>query len=93
MSRPRRTQRLTTKRFTVYCEGETESRYVDGLKAWLSRSRPDDKVAVERVDVHRAGTRSLRRGSGLSRTPTVSRDLFFSTTTGASPTRRSELRS
>ena len=55
MARPRRTQRLTTKRFTVYCEGETESRYVDGLKAWLSRSRPDVKVAVERVDVHGGG--------------------------------------
>lgn len=55
MSRPRRTQRLTTKRFTVYCEGETESRYVDGLRAWLSRSRPDVNVAVERVDVHGGG--------------------------------------
>ena len=55
MPRSRRVQRLTTKRFTIYCEGETEGRYVDGLKTWLSKSRPDVRVAIERVDVHGGG--------------------------------------
>ena len=55
MPRSARARRITTKRFTVYCEGKTERCYIDGLRKWLSNERPDVRVAVERVDVHGGG--------------------------------------
>lgn len=55
-SRPKRT---SAKRFVVYCEGETELNYVNGLKAWLQTVDGSIHVRIDSVCVGGGGYKKV----------------------------------
>lgn len=61
MPRGRRASRSLSKKYTVYCEGKTEGRYIDGLRRWLAAEKPDVQVRVEPVDVGGGGYREFEK--------------------------------
>lgn len=55
-SRPKRT---SAKRFVVYCEGETEFNYVNGLKAWLQTMDASIHIRIDSVCVGGGGYKKM----------------------------------
>ena len=55
-SRPKRT---SAKRFVVYCEGETELNYVNGLKAWLQTVDDSIRIRIDSVCVGGGGYKKM----------------------------------
>ncbi len=53
--RDRRPKRASVKRFVVYCEGETELNYVNGLKNWLQTIDSSIRVRIDSVCVGGGG--------------------------------------
>lgn len=50
-----RPKRKLEKRIVVYCEGQTEKHYIDGLKVWLAKGNPSTKVKIEPIDIKGGG--------------------------------------
>lgn len=50
-----RPKRSSAKRFVVYCEGETENNYVNGLKSWLQTVDDSVRVHIDSVCVGGGG--------------------------------------
>lgn len=67
MPRERRPKRALRKKFVVYCEGETERNYVDGLRAWLSERSDGTHIRIEPECLHGGGYARLI--DALSREP------------------------
>lgn len=51
----RRKARSLQRKFTVYCEGETEKHYLTGLKRWFGAEYPDVRLTIEAISVHGGG--------------------------------------
>lgn len=54
MSRQRPKRRFS-KKIVVFCEGQTEKHYLNGLKKWLSERDPSITVRIEPVDMKGGG--------------------------------------
>ena len=59
MPKGRRPAKQLSKKYTVYCEGKTESRYLEGLRTWMKESHPEIKLRLEPVDVGGGGYREF----------------------------------
>ena len=55
----RRLKRKLEKRIVVYCEGQTEKHYMNGLRAWLAKKDPSTKVKIETVDIKGGGYKAV----------------------------------
>ena len=59
MPNRKRPKRTTSKKFTVYCEGKTESRYLKGLRNWMATDHPEISLRLETVDIGGGGYREF----------------------------------
>lgn len=57
--RKSRPKRASAKRFVVYCEGETELNYVNGLKAWLQTVDDSIHIRIDSVCVGGGGYKKM----------------------------------
>lgn len=57
--RKTRPKRASAKRFVVYCEGETEFNYVNGLKSWLRTVDDSVRVHIDSVCVKGGGYKQM----------------------------------
>lgn len=54
-----RPKRTSAKRFVVYCEGETELNYVNGLKAWVQTMDDSIHIRIDSVCVGGGGYKRM----------------------------------